>query len=106
MAFTDIPGAECPLRASGASFFYLLNDSLNPVRDVKRMYTYPEIKALVDEIRLVNRAKLILIKIYGMTEPEAQRAITKSAMDRCVRKRAVALEIITLHELGDHQNAK
>ncbi len=70
------------------------------------MYSYAEVKALVDEIRLVNRAKLILIKVYGMTEPEAHKQLTRAAMDRCVRKRVVAQEVISLHELGEHKNGK
>lgn len=70
------------------------------------MYTYADIKALVDEIRAVNRAKLILIKVYGMTEQQAQRSITKSAMDRCVKKGVIAKEIISLHEMGEHRNGK
>lgn len=70
------------------------------------MYSYEDIKALVDEIRLVNRAKLILIKVYGMTEQEAQKKMTRAAMDRCVKKRVIAQEIISLHEMGEHRNAK
>lgn len=62
------------------------------------MYSYEDIKRLVEEIRLVNRAKLILIKMRGMSEGEAHRFIVRSAMDRCVRKRAVAQEIIDYHE--------
>ena len=54
------------------------------------MYTYEDIRKLVEEIRLMNRAKLILIKMRGMTEAEAHRFIVHSAMDRCVKKRRVA----------------
>ena len=74
------------------------------------MYTYEDIRKLVEEIRLVNRAKLILIKMRGMTEAEAHRFIVRSAMDRCVKKRQVAREIIDYHEKyeekrGTNQNA-
>lgn len=62
------------------------------------MYTYEDIQEIVDEIRLVNRAKLILIKMRGMTENEAHRFIVKTSMDRCVKKRAVAEDIIKYHE--------
>ena len=58
------------------------------------MYTYDDVKMLVEEVRLMNRAKLILIKMRGMTEAEAHRFIIKTAMDRCVKKRAVAEDII------------
>lgn len=74
------------------------------------MYTYEDVRKLVEEIRLVNRAKLILIKMRGMTEAEAHRFITHSAMDRCIKKRRVAEEIIEYHEKyeekrGTTQNA-
>ena len=48
----------------------------------------------MEEIRLVNRAKWILIEQQGMDEPQAHRFIEKQAMDRCVTRRFVALEII------------
>ena len=50
------------------------------------MYTYDDVKMLVEEVRLMNRAKLILIKMRGMTEADAHRFIIKTAMDRCVKK--------------------
>ncbi len=53
----------------------------------------------MQEIRLVNRAKWLLIERRGMTEPEAHRYIEKQAMDRCVTKRAIAEE--TLGMLGE-----
>jgi response regulator NasT len=48
----------------------------------------------MEEIRLVNRAKWLLIGELRMAEPEAHRYIEKQAMDRCVSKRLVAEEII------------
>ena len=46
------------------------------------------------EIRLVNKAKWILISELKMSEPEAHRYIEKQAMDRCIAKRFIAEEII------------
>ncbi|MBQ6067502.1 MAG: ANTAR domain-containing protein [Clostridia bacterium] len=46
------------------------------------------------EIRLVNRAKWLLIEREGMDEPAAHRYIEKQAMDRCVTRRVVAEEIL------------
>ncbi len=46
------------------------------------------------EIRLVNKAKWILISELTMSEPEAHRYIEKQAMDRCISKRTIAEEII------------
>lgn len=52
------------------------------------------IEEKMEEIRIVNRAKWLLINQIGMDEPGAHRYIEKQAMDRCVSKRVVAEEII------------
>ena len=49
------------------------------------------------EIRLVNKAKWLLISELKMSEPNAHRYIEKQAMDRCIAKRAIAEEIIKLY---------
>lgn len=49
------------------------------------------------EIRLVNKAKWILISELQMSEPDAHRYIEKQAMDRCTAKRSIAEEIITIY---------
>ena len=48
----------------------------------------------MEEIRIVNRAKWLLISEVKMSEPEAHRYVEKQAMDRCITKRQVAEEII------------
>ncbi len=48
----------------------------------------------MEEIRLVNRAKWLLISELKMDEPQAHRYIEKQAMDRCVSKKEVAEEIV------------
>lgn len=48
----------------------------------------------MQEIRLVNRAKLFLITEKGMDEDSAHHYISKQAMDRCVSKRVIAEEIL------------
>ncbi|MGM9550971.1 MAG: ANTAR domain-containing response regulator [Clostridia bacterium] len=48
----------------------------------------------MQEIRIVNKAKWILITNLQMTETNAHRYIEKQAMDRCVSKKEVAEEII------------
>ena len=48
----------------------------------------------MEEIRLVNRAKWLLINCLQMTESDAHRTIEKQAMDGCVSKRIVAENII------------
>ena len=46
------------------------------------------------EIRLVNRAKWLLISELNMSEPDAHRYIEKQAMDRGLSKRNIAEDII------------
>ena len=53
----------------------------------------------MDSIRIVNRAKWLLIERLGMTEQDAHRWIEKAAMDRCVKKREIAETIIRMYEL-------
>ena len=48
----------------------------------------------MESIRQVNRAKWLLIRELKMEELEAHRYIEKEAMDRCVSKLEIALEII------------
>ncbi|MBP5166551.1 MAG: ANTAR domain-containing protein, partial [Oscillospiraceae bacterium] len=48
----------------------------------------------MEEIRLVNRAKWLLISQLKLDEPQAHRYIEKQAMDRCISKKEVAEEII------------
>ena len=48
----------------------------------------------MQEIRIVNHAKWILIEQIKMTESDAHRYIEKQAMNRCISKREMAEEII------------
>ena len=52
------------------------------------------IEEKMEEIRIVNRAKWLLISELKMDEQGAHRYIEKQAMDRCVSKRVVAEEVI------------
>ena len=52
------------------------------------------IEEKMKEIRIVNRAKWLLISELKMDEQTAHRYIEKKAMDRCVSKRIIAEEII------------
>lgn len=52
------------------------------------------IEEKMEEIRLVNRAKWLLISELKMDEPHAHRYIEKQAMDFCITKRQVAENII------------
>ncbi len=48
----------------------------------------------IEEIRLVNRAKWLLISEVKMDEPQAHRYIEKQAMNQCLSKKLIAEEII------------
>ena len=52
----------------------------------------------IEEIRLVNRAKWLLIECLGMTEPEAHRYIEKQSMDRRISKREAAETVIRTYQ--------
>ena len=52
------------------------------------------LQSKMEEIRLVNRAKWILVEHLNMSEPEAHRYIEKQAMDRCVKRGQIAENII------------
>lgn len=52
------------------------------------------IEKKMEEIRIINRAKWLLISEKGMDEPKAHRYIEKQAMDRCLSKREIAEAIL------------
>ena len=52
----------------------------------------------IEEIRLVNRAKWLLIESLHMTEPEAHRYIEKQSMDLRISKREVAENAIRTYQ--------
>ncbi len=52
----------------------------------------------IEDIRIVDRAKCILISHLSITEPEAHRYIEKQAMDMRQTRRKVAEEILRIYE--------
>ena len=60
-------------------------------RTEKKVFSIEE---KMEEIRLVNRAKWILITELKMDEPAAHRYIEKLSMDRCISKGDVARSIL------------
>lgn len=61
-----------------------------------------KIEEKMEELRIVNRAKWILIESKGMDESSAHRYIEKQAMDRCVTRRTIAEEILKENELNNN----
>ena len=64
----------------------------------ERMRQMEAKQATVEEIRLVNRAKWLLIECLGMTEPEAHRYIEKQSMDQRISKREAAEAVIKTYK--------
>ena len=52
----------------------------------------------IEEIRIVNKAKWLLIDQLKMTEQEAHRYIEKQAIDRCVTRRTIAENILATYK--------
>ncbi len=57
-----------------------------------------KLKQKIDDIRIVDRAKCILISFMNMSEKEAHRYIEKQAMDMRTTKRAIAEGILKTYE--------
>lgn len=55
------------------------------------------IEKKMEEIRIVNKAKWLLISELKMSEPDAHHYIEKQAMDRCISKREIAEEIMKMY---------
>lgn len=56
------------------------------------------IEEKMEEIRIINRAKLLLMEQLKMTEKEAHRFIEKQAMDRCVTRTTIAQSILSTYK--------
>ena len=57
-----------------------------------------KLKQKIDDIRIVDRAKCILISYMNMSEKEAHRYIEKQAMDMRISRRMVAEGILKTYE--------
>ena len=53
-----------------------------------------KLKEKMEEIRLVNRAKMLLMQNLNMSEADAHRYIEKEAMNRCIKRTNLSEEII------------
>ena len=67
-------------------------ERLNRAEDEKA-----ELSAKIEELRIISRAKGVLIDQLRMSEAEAHRYIEKQAMDRCISRRAVAEKILSAY---------
>ena len=62
------------------------------------MTEYSKLQTKIEESRLINRAKCILIQYLKLTEPQAHRYIEKQAMDQRISKLEVAKNILKTYE--------
>ncbi len=75
-------------------------DWLCSMREKLRKFekTISSVEDKMQEIRLVNRAKWILIDTLKMSEEDAHYYIEKQAMDKCVSKTEIAKNIIDTYK--------
>jgi response regulator NasT len=57
-----------------------------------------KLKRKIEDIRIIDRAKCILISHLNLSEEEVHRAIEKQAMDMRTSKRAIAEDILKTYE--------
>ena len=68
-------------------------------RKLRRLETKAEkLQARVEDLKVINRAKFLLVQQLRMTEAEAHRYIEKQAMDTCRKRRTIAENIIRTYE--------
>jgi len=76
-------------------FYNIIKISLAVQAKIDRLlFQNIKLKNKLEEIRLVNRAKMLLMSHKNMTEEEAHRYIEQTAMNRCIKKIDLADEII------------
>ena len=57
-----------------------------------------KLQVKIDEIKLINRAKCVLMQYLKLTEPQAHRYIEKQAMDTRKTRKEVAQSILLRYE--------
>lgn len=103
----SIPYSEIEAKTRGSGIFLLkkpfsiqtlslvfpwLSSSIDRIRDLGK--TKVKLEERMDEIKLVSRAKMVLMETLSMNEEDAHKYIQREAMDRCLSKREVAKNIL------------
>lgn len=60
------------------------------------------LRGMVDEMKLVNRAKCVLIEYLRISEEEAHRQLQKKAMDQRITLTDAAADILKIYEYQKH----
>lgn len=58
-----------------------------------------ELKSRLEEIKLIDRAKCVLIQCLAMSEPQAHKYLEKQAMDLRISKKRVAQQVLNTYEI-------
>lgn len=75
--------------------FYWMGSARERLRKLEKKTA--SIEERMEEIRIINRAKCLLISELSMSEPEAHRYIEKNAMDNCITKKEAAENMIKIY---------
>ena len=114
-AGTDDPGFAQEAIAAGVCSYNLSGVALQDVRPIMasaialfQRYRHVETelaaaKALLDERRLIERAKAILMKNRKMTEPEAYRWLQKKAMNESRKLADIVAEFVRQDEAAKRE---
>ncbi len=114
-AGTDDPGFAQEAIAAGVCSYNLSGVALQDVRPIMasaialfQRYRHVETelaaaKALLDERRLIERAKAILMKNRKMTEPEAYRWLQKKAMNESRKLADIVAEFVQQDEAAKRE---
>ena len=65
---------------------------------IRESSLFQNLEQKIEDIRIIDRAKCILISHLSMSEPEAHRYIEKQAMDMRLTRRKVAEQILKIYE--------
>jgi response regulator NasT len=57
-----------------------------------------KLKHIVEDMKIINRAKFLLISCLGMSELQAHRYLEKQAMDLRISKQQVAKQVINTYD--------
>lgn len=58
-----------------------------------------ELKSRLEEIKLIDRAKCVLMQCLAMSEPQAHKYLEKQAMDLRISKKRVAEQVLNTYEI-------
>ncbi|NLL96863.1 MAG: ANTAR domain-containing protein [Clostridiaceae bacterium] len=82
-----------PLFYNALKLTSVMHRRINAIKNENRMLIQK-----IEDIRIIDRAKCILISHLSLSEPEAHRYIEKQAMDMRQTRRKVAEEILKTYE--------